>query len=559
MVIVIMEDKLQTRLDFVSLDKSALERIATLAPMVEKHIDDALGIFYGKIATVDTVSAFFHDPAHMDTAKGRQARHWGAIAGGRMDGDYFEASRKVGQVHARIGLRPRWYIGGYALIVERLVTGMLKDYLASREKRGFGFGRPAKDVLPPDAFIAALGELLKAVFLDMDIAVTAYFDKTVEETSALNKRIAEVAQAAEDGDFSKRIDCTSTDTQIKALAGGINNLVGAVDTALADAGQMLQSLADADLSRRMEGAYKGIFADLQRDTNSVADKLIEIVTQLKQTSRGVKTATSEILTGANDLSERTTKQAATIEETSAAMEQLASTVTKNAKRAGTASQQAIQASRTAEEGGEAVREANEAMERISSSSAKISRIIGMIDDIAFQTNLLALNASVEAARAGEAGKGFAVVAIEVRRLAQSAAKASSDVKTLIEQSGEQVSGGTRLVAKAAEKLSLMLDAVRTNATQMEEIAKDSREQASAIEEVNIAIRQMDEMTQHNAALVEQTNAAIEQTEGQASELDRIVELFTLGKTRSSAGANAGRAPDRHVQAAGIAANAYRNR
>ena len=346
----------------------------------------------------------------------------------------------------------------------------------------------------------------------------------------LQTEFGQVVDAAIAGDFSHRVEVEFPDAELKALAGSVNSLVETVDRGIGETGKVLAALADTDLTHRVDGTYQGAFDQLKMNTNAVADKLTEVVGQIKETSRGLKVATGEILSGANDLSERTTKQAATIEETSAAMEQLAHTVMDNAKKAGTASEQASVASRTAEEGGEVMAQANQAMERISTSSSKISNIIGMIDDIAFQTNLLALNASVEAARAGEAGKGFAVVAVEVRRLAQSAAEASSEVKVLIEQSGEEVAGGTKLVAEAAEKLSAILDAVRTNATEMEEIAKDSREQASSIDEVNVAVRQMDEMTQHNAALVEETNAAIEQTESQASELDHIVDVFTLAET-----------------------------
>src|SRR5690606_7577772 len=184
--------------------------------------------------------------------------------------------------------------------------------------------------------------------------------------------------------------------------------------------------------------------------------------RLQQTSSTLRTATGEILSGANDLSERTTRQAATIEETSAAMEQLATTVLQNADRASDASTNAGRVTQAAEEGGEVMQQATDAMERITTSSGKISNIIGLIDDIAFQTNLLALNASVEAARAGEAGKGFAVVAVEVRRLAQSAAEASSEVKALIEQSGSEVAGGSKLVASAADKLMTMLEGARRN-------------------------------------------------------------------------------------------------
>jgi methyl-accepting chemotaxis protein len=343
----------------------------------------------------------------------------------------------------------------------------------------------------------------------------------------LQQAFGEVVDAAIAGDFSRRVGASFPDAELKRLAESVNRLVETVDRGLSETADVMSALAETNLTRRMQGAYDGAFARLKADTNRVADNLSEIVARLKRTSNDLKTATGEILAGANDLSERTTKHAATIEETSAAMEQLATTVVENAKRAEAASTNAADVSRTAEAGGQVMRDATEAMERITASSSKISNIIGLIDDIAFQTNLLALNASVEAARAGEAGKGFAVVAVEVRRLAQSAAEASSEVKALIELSGAEVAGGSKLVAEAAGKLEAMLVGARRNNELLEGIARESREQAMAIEEVNVAVRQMDEMTQHNAALVEQTNAAIEQTEAQAVELDRIVDVFTF--------------------------------
>ena len=343
----------------------------------------------------------------------------------------------------------------------------------------------------------------------------------------LQRAFGDVVEAAVSGDFTHRVEAKFPDAELNTLARSVNRLVETVDRGLSETGAVLSALADTDLTHRVNGDYHGAFARLKDDTNAVAERLGDIVGQLRATSGTLKRATGEILSGANDLSERTTRQAATIEETSATMEQLASTVLDNAGKAEAASKKARTVSRAAEEGGEVMDEATRAMDRISASSAKISNIIGLIDDIAFQTNLLALNASVEAARAGEAGKGFAVVAVEVRRLAQSAASASADVKLLIEQSSSEVKGGTQLVGAAAGKLAGMLDAIRENTADLEAIAQGSRTQASAIEEVTIAVRQMDEMTQHNAALVEETNAAIEQTEGQAVRLDEIVEQFTV--------------------------------
>ncbi|WP_291421598.1 methyl-accepting chemotaxis protein [Devosia sp.] len=349
----------------------------------------------------------------------------------------------------------------------------------------------------------------------------------------LQRSFGHVVDAAIAGDFSRRVEADFPDDELNALARSVNGLVETVDRGVGETGVVLSALANTDLTHRMEGDYEGAFARLKSDVNAVADRLTDVVGELRTTSGTLKTATGEILSGANDLSERTTKQAATIEETSAAMEQLAATVLQNAQRAQEASAAAGDVTNSAEVGGQVMAQATEAMEKITASSAKISNIIGMIDDIAFQTNLLALNASVEAARAGEAGKGFAVVAVEVRRLAQSAASASSDVKQLIEQSATEVKGGTRLVSDAASKLAAMLEAARSSNDLMNGIARESREQASSIEEVNAAVRQMDEMTQHNAALVEEMNAAIEQTEAQAIKLDGIVDIFATDGRKSA--------------------------
>jgi methyl-accepting chemotaxis protein len=348
-----------------------------------------------------------------------------------------------------------------------------------------------------------------------------------EMMAELQQAFGTVVDAAVAGDFSKRVNAQFPDKELNSLASGVNSLVEVVDQSISETGEVLSALAVTDLTKRVSGSYQGALAQLKNDTNAVADNLTDVVTQLRGTSRALKSATGEILAGTNDLAERTTKQAAAIEETSAAMEQLATTVNDNAKKAQDAAMRTQSAAQLADEGGQVMEQATHAMDRISTSSAKISNIIGLIDDIAFQTNLLALNASVEAARAGEAGKGFAVVAVEVRRLAQSAAQASSDVKALIEQSSVEVSGGSKLVDNAAQKLQAILSAVRENSVLMQAISSASGEQSSAIAEVTTAVRQMDEMTQHNAALVEETNAAIEQTEAQAVELDKIVEVFKI--------------------------------
>jgi methyl-accepting chemotaxis protein len=442
-----------------------------------------------------------------------------------------------GAVVLGLGLVAFWFLGGYIARPVNRMTAVMRRIAANE----YDLEVPYADRRDEIGEMAQAVEVFRENGLKVAQMTEAEAARIISDQKARTRMMSElqtafgnVVDAAVAGDFSRRVDVEFPDAELNQLAGSVNNLVETVDSGLNETSRVLSSLAQADLTERVTGRYSGAFERLKGDTNAVADKLTEIVGQLRQTSRSLKQATGEILSGTNDLSERTTKQAATIEETSAAMDQLASTVVQNAERANEASRVAGTVTRTAEEGGAVMGQANGAMAAIEASSGKISNIIGMIDDIAFQTNLLALNASVEAARAGDAGKGFAVVAVEVRRLAQSAASASSEVKVLIEQSEVEVKGGSKLVAEAASKLEAMLTAARTSSDLMDGIAKESREQASSIDQVNVAVRQLDEMTQHNAALVEETNAAIEQTEAQAVELDQIVSVFTLDDGARSA-------------------------
>ncbi len=390
-----------------------------------------------------------------------------------------------------------------------------------------------------DNFLALLGYRLEdvvgrpnALFLfDVDPASQTY-RQFWEDLQAGAFKSGEYRRRTRDGQevwiqstFTPIFDADGNAYKVVQFATDVTSRKGCV----AAIGHGLQKLAEGDLSSTIVAPFPPEFEDLRLALNGTVERFAEVVGQLRLTTRSLRTASGELLSGANDLSERTTRQAATIEETSAAMEELAATVASNAGMAEQAAGKAEIVSKVAAESGSVMTEATGAMERITQSSAKISNIIGMIDDIAFQTNLLALNASVEAARAGDAGKGFAVVAVEVRRLAQSAASASADVKALVEQSAGEVEGGSRLVGAAGEKLKAMLEAARDNSELVRAIARASREQAGSIEEVNSAVRMLDQMTQHNASLVEETNAVIEQTEGQTQTLDKIVDVFTLAE------------------------------
>ena len=345
-----------------------------------------------------------------------------------------------------------------------------------------------------------------------------------------------VVHAATQGDFTQRVvDLKVYGPVMKKLGDGVNELLATTEAWLQEFAVSLHALAEGDLTREMadQGADVGVFSDMLRDNNETVIQLSKILRGVRLTADTIKSAASEIAAGNVDLSQRTEEQAASLEETASSMEQLASTVKQNAENARQANQLAEAASSVAIKGGEVVSEVVNTMNSIQESSRKVVDIISVIDGIAFQTNILALNAAVEAARAGEQGRGFAVVASEVRNLAQRSAAAAKEIKQLISDSVEKVENGNRQVEDAGRTMKEIVTSVRRVTDIMSEISAASAEQSSGIDQVNLAITQMDEVTQQNAALVEEAAAAAESLEEQSRELHDMLTVFKLASGGSA--------------------------
>ncbi|HIE5651452.1 TPA: methyl-accepting chemotaxis protein [Stenotrophomonas maltophilia] len=344
---------------------------------------------------------------------------------------------------------------------------------------------------------------------------------------AVNTQIDDLVRAARAGDFSVRGDASAFQYQFRAMVEQLNGMMASSQASIADVSDVLRAVSGGDLTARMDGHYDGVFARMRDDANTTTAQLTGIVRGIQDAADSINNAAQELAAGNSDLSRRTEQQAANLEEAAASMEELTSTVRQNAELARQADSEAHAAGAAVRATEQAMAQMASVMGEIDQSSARISEISTVIDGIAFQTNILALNAAVEAARAGEQGRGFAVVASEVRMLAQRAGIAAKEIKELIEEAAGKVQSGLAVTVESEAAIARLAQAsARTNQL-MSDIAAASKEQAAGIEQVNQVVVQMDQVTQQNAALVEEATAASRALEEQANALTASVAVFHI--------------------------------
>ncbi|MGH6760981.1 MAG: methyl-accepting chemotaxis protein [Phyllobacterium sp.] len=476
--------ELNERLNFIGLNAEQRNALATAAPVITESLSPALDRFYELSTTNPHTARFFSSKEHVKSAKSRQQTHWTRIAAGKFDAQYIDAVTSIGKTHARIGLEPSWYIGGYGLILETIISSLIADHLS-----GFIHGKKAARLS------TTLAAVIKAALVDMDYAISVYLE-------ALNNERVKSEHERERMSAQQKDALTALDTCLNRLANG--DLTATIDQELAPE-----------------------FASLKTNYNNAVGGLATTFGKIAAAAADTSSNAQELTVATDDMARRTEQQAAALEQTAAALEQITAISDQSALRTKETQQSVAAATEEALRSHEVVAQAVEAMSAIEDSSQKITQIIGVIDDISFQTNLLALNAGVEAARAGDAGKGFAVVAQEVRALAQRSAVAAKEIKTLIGKSSDDVALGVSLVNRTGETLTTIGNHVQKINGDIGSIATSAHEQLTGIRGINIAVTSLDRVTQQNAAMVEQTNAATHSLMGISRTLTDLINHFNV--------------------------------
>ncbi|WP_379920557.1 methyl-accepting chemotaxis protein [Erythrobacter sp. R86502] len=460
---------LAERLEYYGLDAHDPD-FKGVAAAIRRYIEPTLNGFYRELQTRNELSAKFTDATSMERARRAQAKHWtGAFTEG-LDESFLTRSNHIGEVHARIGLEPKWYIGSYA----RILNDLLLQMIAPGWKRYLPWKR---------AEARRIAALVKVSLLDMDVALSSYFLDVSNKVNSLNAVLGD------------------------ALAKLAN---GKLDIAVVD----------------LPPEYARVAADF----NSTVAALHDTISTVVQGVNAISSGSNEIRVASDDLAHRTEEQAANLEEAAAAVTEVLKQVQQTREEASIAQQTIRESNATADEGSQVVTQAVLAMDQIERSSQNIANIVSVIESISFQTNLLALNAGVEAARAGESGRGFAVVANEVRALALRCSTSAEEIKSLVSATSEHITSGVSLVTRSGSSFAAITQAIAALTKAVESIAASTEAQSDSLAQINKVVGDIDRSTQQNAAMAEQCNAAAASLAREADGLRGTVNAFEVGNT-----------------------------
>ncbi|MEG3175088.1 globin-coupled sensor protein [Sphingomonas sp. RB3P16] len=471
----------QSRLDFMAIDQAQRVTLAAIKPKIGGLLGPALDRFYASARATPEVAKFFRDDAHMQRAKSAQEAHWRRISSGAFDDEFYSSVRRIGAIHAKIGLEPRWYVGAYALVLENLIRGIAKQY--SPWRRLWTLFRA------PTAASASIA-VVKAALLDLELSISIYFEQNDMERNAA---IAKLATA-------------------------------------------LQALADGDLGSELAG-LPATFAALEGSFNQTLAAMRSMIGAVSDSTAGIRTGSSEIALASEDLARRTEGAAATLEETSASLVQMDTRLRASAASTTRTVARADQAIATVGGGRATADQAVQAMGRVSDSAKGIDSVIEGLDKIAFQTRVLAMNAAVEAGRAGDAGRGFAVVADLVSALAMRAEEEAKRARDQLTLTQTDIVTAVDAVQKVDGALANISSDVGEVHTLLGTIADDAVAQSATITQITAAISAIDQSTQQNAAMVEETSAAARNLTTEVNALAAHAAQF-----RSADAAPADRAP-----------------